>query len=77
MSKKKKNKWFSKRSAAKFYAGIFVGIACILHAGYGFLTKPLSEITEFNLLGGSPIIILVLGIVSFAFANDAYKNQRW
>lgn len=74
---KKKSKWFSPVSAAKFYGGLLVGTVCTLHALYGFFTKSLDEIIEFNLTSGSPAIVLVLGIVAFSIARNSYINQRW
>jgi len=75
--KKKSSKWFSPVSAAKFYGGLLVGAVCVVHSFVGIVTKPLDQIIQFDLFSGSPVMILVLGIVAFAIAYSSYKNQRW
>lgn len=77
MKKKGSSQWFSPISAGKFYGGILVGIVCLLHSIAGFFTKSFDQITDFNILSGSPLITLVLTVVAFALARDSYKNQRW
>lgn len=77
MKKKKSSKWFSPISAAKFYGGIVVGLACFAHAINGFFTKSLDQILDFNLMSLSPIMTMVLAVVAFALAQNSYKNQRW